>query len=137
MDLPEAKGDTWVPDIEFKEEMCGPQGISDDEDLFSIFTKLLPNSFFTDAVVYTNTYALQKMRYGWKDTNVIEMKGFVGILFYFGRKGIRRVDAWSKDETLGSLYIQRAFTERRFTDLMACFHLVDNDQVTIPNSIPE
>ena len=122
----------WVPEnLEFKEEKsaCGPQNIGLDEKLESIFAKLLPDSFFELAVVYTNTYAANQNRVGWKDTFVVEMKGFVGILFYFGRKGIRRIDAWSKDETLGSRYIKQAFTERRFIDLMACFHLVDNDVV--------
>ena len=49
------------------------------------------------------------------------------MLLYFGRKGLNRADAW-REKPWGDDFIKQIFpSRRRFDDIFACWHMVDND----------
>jgi hypothetical protein len=77
----------------------------------------------------TNIYAHQKGRKLWRDTYDIELKAFIGVILYMGAKGIDRSHAW-QDQPWGDEFLKSAMTFRRFTELFACLHFVDNETVT-------
>ena len=57
------------------------------------------------------------------------MRAFIGITLWLGVKGMDRPDAWLPLPT-GDATAQKTFYERRFVDLLSCFHLLDNDEVS-------
>ena len=74
-------------------------------------------------------YAEQKGRYRWEDTDEVEQEALVGCWLYMGKKGVLRPDAWQA-APWGDEFLKKVFYERRFQDLMACWHFVDNQFVT-------
>jgi hypothetical protein len=46
--------------------------------------------FLLQAVRYTNLYAAQKNRHGWKDVTTNEMKAFIGIILWLGVRHAER-----------------------------------------------
>jgi len=113
----------WRPDIKFDDSKCGPQGVASGLSKAQIFAKFLPDEDIKIMVVYTNNYAHQVQRSGWIDTYLSEMKAFLGALLYMGRKKLLRPDAWRIDPW-GDVFLKTVFRERRFTDILACFHMV-------------
>ena len=116
----------WRPDIKFDDSKCGPQGVALGlSKKAQIFAKFWPDEDIKimHMVVYTNIYAHQVQRSGWTDTYLSEMKEFLGALLYMGRKKLLRPDAWRIDPW-GEVFLKTVFRERRFTDILACFHMV-------------
>ena len=81
------------------------------------------------AVVNTNLYAQQSNRSNWTDTWDIEMRAFIGVILFLGAKKTERCEAWLP-YPFGEEFIKAVFFERRFVDLLACFHLMDNESVS-------
>ena len=119
----------WMPVLEFKVESAGPTDIPDDANERDIYKRLFP-ALFELGPRYTNLYARQKMRKNWTDLDDIEYEGFIAALLHFGRKNLSRADAW-RNYPFGEPFIQSLFTFRRFTDILACFHFVDAEQVSV------
>ena len=123
MDGEKVNSKEWRPDIKFDESKCGPRDVRPGLSKAEIFSLLLPEDEIKLMVVFTNNYATQVQRSGWVDTHVSEMKAFLGALLYMGRKKLQRPDAWRIDPW-GDVFLKSVFRERRFTDLLACFHMV-------------
>ena len=120
----------WKPVLGFTPRKTGPRGIQRDATRKQIFLKLFPRRLIMKAVRFTNLYASQTRRIGWYDTTELEVLAFIGCLLFMGAKGIGRNDAW-EPYPIGDEYMKGVFTHRRFQDLWACIHFVDN------NAVPE
>jgi hypothetical protein len=124
----DAKED-WRPDIKSTQLKTGPRGIDMDESKRGIFLKLMRQGTIEQIVAQTNNYAQQHNRSNWTPTTVDEMWAFIGCVLLIGTKHMERQEVWL-EWPFGDDFIKRVFYERRFVDLLACFHMVDNETTT-------
>ena len=83
----------WRPPVSKQPDKPGPRGFAVDATLLTIFLALL-GPLVQLGVQYTNLYARQTFRRGFTDLSSIEFLAFFGLILYFGRKNLSRVDAW-------------------------------------------
>ena len=107
-------------------EPAGPRGFASDTALIAIFLALL-GPLPSIGVKYTNRYAAQTKRKHWCDTTELEFMAFFGVILYLGRMHICRADAW-RNGKWGNQWVQSVMGQRRFRELYACWHFVDNDK---------
>ena len=100
-----------------------------DADLVTIF-RTLATEVTERGVQFTNLYAQQAKRQGWRQLDVVEYEAFIGALIYMGKQRLTRVDAW-REEPWGNNLLRSLFSARRFNDIMACLHFVDNTTVNV------
>lgn len=124
--------DEWKLPVreEYKPLVPSVVGIDPNATLTDIFKQLLDGqNFIKLAVKFTNKYALFKQRKKWSDVDEDEMWAFIGLLIFFGRCQLSRADAW-KPYPVGNTFVKSVMMFRRFSDLFACFHLVDTGKVS-------
>lgn len=126
---PDLHNRTVTVSVQFTETVTGPRGLAATCSAEDIFDKLLTSTFVSLAVVNTNLYAQQTNRSNWVDTWDTEMRAFIGVILFLGAKKTDRCEAWLP-YPFGEEFIKAVFFERRFIDLLACFHLVDNESVS-------
>ena len=91
------------------------------------FLLLWPTSLCELIAVETNRYARQNNRPKWVDVSTDEVWTFLGIIILMGIHRLPRIsNYWSQDSLLGISAVQQAMSMRRFWNLWANLHLVDN-----------
>lgn len=96
--------------------------------LGDIFLTLL-DDIVEISVKFTNLYAAQKKRKQWTILTEREFFAFLAIIIYFGRMGLSRSTAW-RPYPYGNDYVKGLMTGRRFSDIYACLHFLDNETVS-------
>ena len=119
----------WQPDVKSTQLKTGPRGIDMDDSKRGIFLKWKRQGTIEQIVAQTTNYAQQHERSNWTPTTVDEMWAFIGCVLLIGTKHMERQEVWL-EWPFGDDFIKRVFYERRFVDLLACFHMVDNETTT-------
>ena len=143
----------FKPDVEFKVENPGPRGFAPNMTESEIFTIMMGGEqFWIRGTEMTNLYAAQHKRVRWKDLTVREFNCFIGALLYMGAKRINRAQAfksvthtnthdslslksiaysiYDRPYPFGDDLLKKIYGKgRRFTDIFACMHWVNNDDV--------
>ncbi|XP_030762214.1 piggyBac transposable element-derived protein 2-like [Sitophilus oryzae] len=103
-----------------------------EEDPYSIFSKLFDENIFDILIEETNRYALSKNTNS-RPVTIREMKSFVGILVLSGYVLYpRRKMFWEKDKDVHNPLVSGALSRDRFDYIMSVFHIADNNNLT-PN----
>lgn len=105
----------------------------------SVFFEVLFDENILQKLVFeTNLYASQKTKpqpvdtpsassYSWTDTNVEEIKAFIGCLIVMGIHQLPHLkNYWSSDPALGVPFISEVMSARRFKKLVENIHCNDN-----------
>ena len=115
---------------EYSPLVPGAVGIDSKLSITDIFLQLLDGKAFLKlALTFTNAYARVKKRTNWHEVKEDEMWAFVGLVLFFGRMQLSRADAW-RPHPVGNPYVKSVMSFRRFSDIFACFHLVDTGKVS-------
>jgi len=108
------------------------------EEPVDYYLQIVDADMWTLMVEQTNKFAQQtigsmklkkksRLR-AWTDTNVDEMRRFVGLLILIGLDSKPRLDLyWSKNDLYGSPLFQRSMKRDRFFLLLRFWHFSDND----------
>ena len=103
---------------------------------FHFFDKLFTNELWDLLVTETNRYARQNNVNNWQDTNLQEMRCFIGFLYGTSINKISQLDdVWSNDWVLASPAFAKFFTRDRFWALFSNIHLADNAKA-VDRSLP-
>ena len=124
-------GNTGVPpDIYAKLHQKGP---------IDCFNHLLDDEIIGLLVIETNRFAAQTLSETslpnarvkkWIETNAVEMRKFIGILFWMGLVSLRHLrDYWSNDPIYKN-GISEVMNRNRFELLLSMFHLCNNEEQT-------
>ena len=98
-----------------------------DSDPVALFDKLFKHELWELLVTETNRYARQNNANNWQDTNLQEIRCFIGFLYGTSIHQISQLDdVWSTDWVLASPAFAKFFTRDRFWALFSNIHLVDN-----------
>ena len=97
------------------------------------FLLLFPLNLIADLVRYTNDYATWKTSQpgaeadaNWTDTNVPEMRAFLGINILMGINQMPEADMfWSTNQFLGNSGVTNTMTCNRFQKILQYFHTAD------------
>lgn len=141
--VPSTSGYTWnnrkpsvtrIPFTKTKTERKDPQG----NNPIDYFNLLFDDNLFKLLVNETNRYAVHIFLTGsgsstsrineWKDTNIQEMKIFIGLLFHTRTIRMNRLqDYWNKCELFDLIFFRKYMSRNRFLLLLRTLHFIDND----------
>lgn len=104
------------------------------------FNLLFDDRLFELIVSETNKYAVQVFLSGsgcpssrinmWKDTNITEMKIFIGLLFHTGTIRMNRLeDYWKTSELFNLDFFRQYMSRNRFMLLLRTLHFKDNENL--------
>lgn len=108
-----------------------------DAPVIEYFKLFFGDLFFEQLVFQTNSYASQERakataagkppKMPWTDTDISEMKAFVGINIRLGVKSSSEIDdIWSTDPLLRDDYLSNIMTRKRYWALSRYIHISDN-----------
>lgn len=96
------------------------------------FMNYFPEGEFEKMAKYTNIYAEQKNKLNFHDTTSSEMKVFVGVHLLIGCLKHTRIRLyWTSDFRVN--LIADSISRNRFFELRSCFHVINNNEITVNN----
>lgn len=128
-------------------QVTGPKAIFEDKTEFEIYTGLLQDNIIEDMVVETNRYAQQFLASHpnlppcsrarkWSDTDVSEMKAFLGILLMMGYIKCPSYESyWNTDPLTELPGLRKIMSRDRWLLIWEFLHLVDNNNAP-PHDTP-
>lgn len=125
---------TRIPFSKSKGLKIFPQG----NEPIDYFNLLFDDRLFELIVNETNKYAVQVFLSGsggsssritaWKDTNIQEMKLFIGLLFHTGTIRVNRLeDYWKTSELFNINFFRKYMSRNRFMLILRNLHFIDNE----------
>lgn len=104
-----------------------------DSSVVDFFDMLFPPDAFDLLVDETNRYAQQKGGEWYHDTDLVEMRAFIGLLFFLGIHRLPEINNYFSSNWVFSVpAFARVFTRARFWQLWSNLHLADNNDATRP-----
>jgi hypothetical protein len=128
---------TWLTDFEDPPRK-GPLFDGEDLEPFQVFSRVMTDEVYELLVEETNSLARKTLAEttlkpfsimkNWKDVDLVEMRAFVGILYYFGMVKMPSYKMyWSRDGISEMRGFRGIMSRNRWMAIWKCFHIVNND----------